>query len=109
MARRHSVARSQLYTWRRELKRHGALRPPEAVAGRPVFVPVAPPLLLAAAVEPISSEEVSPAAPAAASCEDAELSNPTIEVVLPNGRRPCVPPGIDDAALARLIRVVEGA
>jgi hypothetical protein len=29
--------------------------------------------------------------------------------VLTNGRRLCVPPGIDDTALARLIRVVEGA
>jgi transposase len=109
VARRHSVSRSQLYAWRRELKRHGAMRPPEVAEGRPVFVPVAPPLLPAPAVEPAPPGDVAPAAPAAAGCEGPEPSASAIEVVLMNGRRLCVPPGIDDAALARLIRVVEGA
>jgi transposase len=109
VARRHSVSRSQLYTWRRELKRHGAMRPPEAAEGRPVFVPVAPPLLAGPTVEPVPPGDIAPAAPAAAGCEGPEPSAPAIEVVLTNGRRLCVPPGIDGAALARLIRVVEGA
>lgn len=109
VARRHSVSRSQLYTWRRELKRHGAMRPPEAVEGRPVFVPVAPSLLPAPAVEPVPPGDAAPTTPVMVDGEDAEPSAPVIEVVLSNGRRLCVPPGIDDAALARLIRVVEGA
>jgi transposase len=106
VARRHSVSRSQLYTWRRELKRHGAMRPPEAAEGRPVFVPVAPPLLPAPMDEPTAADGVAPEAAVA----DCEADAPTaIEVVLSNGRRLCVPPGIDGAALTRLIRVVEGA
>jgi transposase len=109
VARRHSVSRSQLYTWRRELKRHGALRPPEAAEDRPVFVPVTPPLLPTLAVEPAPPGDVAPAAPAAAGCKTPKPSAPAIEVALSNGRRLCVPPGIDDAALTRLIRVVEGA
>ena len=108
VARRHSVSRSQLYAWRRELKRHGALRPPEAVEGRPVFVPVTPPLLPAPAGEPLPPGDVASTAPRA-DCEGPEPFSATIEITLSNGRRLCVPPGIDDAALARLIRVVEGA
>jgi transposase len=108
VARRHSVSRSQLYTWRRELKRHGALRPPGAAEDRPVFVPVAPPLLPAPVSEPAPSGDVASTTPVAG-CENAEPSAPALEVVLMNGRRLCVSPGIDDAALARLIRVVEGA
>jgi transposase len=109
VARRHSVSRSQLYTWRRELKRHGAMRPPEAVGGRPVFVPVAPPLLPAPAARPVPPGASAPATPVMVDGEDAAPSASAIEVVLAGGRRLCVPPGIDDAALARLIRVVEGA
>ena len=109
VARRHSVSRSQLYAWRRELKRHGALRPPEAVDGRPMFVPVAPPLLPAPASGPSAPEALAPPAPpddgSAAGASDASA----VEIVLANGRRLCVPPGIGDAALARLIRLVEAA
>ena len=108
VARRHAVSRSQLYAWRRELKRHGALRPSEAVEGRPVFVPVAPPLLPAPAVEPIPSDDVASTAPAADRGGDGP-SDPAIEIALANGRRLSVPEGIADAALVRLIRVVEGA
>ena len=43
VARRHAVSRRQLHTWRRELRRHGALRPVEPSDGRPGLVPVAPP------------------------------------------------------------------
>ena len=105
VARRHSVSRSQLYAWRRELKRHGAMRRPEPVEGRAVFVPVAPSLLPALAVEPGPPGDASPPP----DCEVAKPAVPAIENVLSNGRRLCVPPGIDDAALVRLIRVVEGA
>ncbi|MEM7500372.1 MAG: transposase [Pseudomonadota bacterium] len=108
VARRHSVSRSQLYAWRRELKRHGAMRPPEVVEGRPVFVPVAPPLLPGPVSGPLPSGDVASTAPRV-DCEGPEPPAPAIEVALTNGRRLCVPPGIDDAALARLIRVVEGA
>jgi transposase len=72
VARRHSVSRSQLYTWRRELKRHGAMRPPGVEESRPVFVPVAPPLLPAPAVEPAPPGDVASAASAAAGCEAPE-------------------------------------
>ena len=114
VARRHAVSRSQLYAWRRDLKRHGALRPSEAVEGRPVFVPVAPPLLPAPAAPssaPSMADEVGGAAlPAQSDDADAEGSaTPTIEIVLANGRRLSVPEGIADVVLARLIRVVEGA
>lgn len=108
VARRHLVSRSQLYAWRRELKRHGAMRPPEVVEGRPVFVPVAPPLLPGPVSDLVPSGDAAPPTPVAR-CGNAEPSSSTIEIALSNGRRLCVPPGIDDAALARLIRVVEGA
>ena len=109
VARRHSVSRSQLYAWRRELKQPGALRPPEAVEGWPVFVPVAPPLLPAPAGEPQLFDDAAPMTPSEKSGTVGAPSGSAVEVVLSNGHRLCVPPGIDDAALARLIRVLEGA
>lgn len=114
VARRHAVSRSQLYAWRRDLKRHGALRPSDAVEGRPVFVPVAPPLLPAPPASPSTlsmPDEAEGSAPRIRS-DDADVdgpATPTIEIALANGRRLSVPEGIADAALARLIRVVEGA
>ena len=87
------------------MKRHGAMRSPETVEGRPVFVPVAPPLLPA----PVSERLPPDDAPPPMDCEAVKPSAPAIEIALSNGRRLCVPPGIDDTALARLIRVVEGA
>lgn len=106
VARRHAVSRSQLYAWRRELKRHGALRPSETAEGRPVFVPLAPPLLPAPAVPMV--ETVPDDAPPDGDGADASAA-PTIEIALANGRRLSVPEGIADAALARLIRLVETA
>ena len=105
VARRHAVSRQQLYTWRRELRRHGALRPPGPAEGRPVFVPVAP--LLPPAME----GPVPASAPAARPEEDAgkALAAPVVEIALANGRRLRVPPDIEDEALARLIRIAEAA
>ena len=60
------------------MKRHGALRLPRAAERRPVFVPVAPPLLPAPAVEPAPSGGMAPADPAVADREDAEPPAPSI-------------------------------
>ena len=96
VARRHEVTRQQIYSWRQELKRHGALRPDD----RPVFLPIGPPPALPTPIEPEAMVSMSNPVPVATS---------GIEIVLSNGRRLCVPAGVDDAALARLIRVVEAA
>lgn len=124
VARRHAVSRSQLYTWRRDLKRHGALRPMEPLDGRPVFVPVAPPLLPAPMTGPepagmTASGPMPDPATSSGSDEGAEGAGvevagvsdtaAAVEIVLANGRRLCVPPGIEEAALARLIRIAEAA
>ena len=96
VARRHEVTRQQIYSWRQELKRHGALRPDD----RPVFLPIGSPPLLPAPIEP----EAPPADPVGI-----PTTAPAIEIVLSNGRRLCVTGDIDDAALTRLILVVEAA
>ena len=97
VARRHEITRQQVYSWRRDLKRQGTLRSEE----RPVFLPIGPPALLVEtepdAVAPLPEPVEAPA------------STPAVEIVLCNGRRLCVPAGVDDASLARLIRVVETA
>ena len=124
VARRHAVSRSQLYTWRRDLKRHGALRPMEPSDGRPVFVPVAPPVLPAPMTGPEPAGMTAPGPmpdPATSSGGDEGAGGAgvgvagvpdtaaAVEIVLANGRRLCVPLGIEEATLARLIRLVEGA
>lgn len=96
VARRHEVTRQQIYSWRQDLKRHGALRPDD----RPVFLPIGPPPALPTPIEPEAMVLMSNPVPVATS---------GIEIVLCNGRRLCVAGDIDDAALARLIRVVEAA
>lgn len=98
VARRHGVTRQQIYSWRQELKRHGALRPDD----RPVFLPIGPPPALPAPVDPQAMGSVSNRA-------SVQVTTTAVEIVLSNGRRLCVAGGIDDAALARLIRVVEEA
>ena len=92
------VTRQQIYSWRQDLKRHGALRPDE----RPIFLPIGPPpaLLVGTAPETVAFLPEPTAAPA---------SMAAVEIVLCNGRRLCVPAGVDDATLAQLIRVVEAA
>lgn len=98
VARRHEVTRQQLYSWRQELKRHGALRPDD----RPVFLPIGPPPLLSAPTEPEAA--APPTDPVGI-----PITAPAIEVALSNGRRLCVAGDIGDAALLRLIRLVETA
>lgn len=98
VARRHEIARQQIYSWRQDLKRHGALRPDD----RPVFLPIGSPPALSA---PIDSEAAAPQPDPVG----APTTVPAVEIVLSNGRRLCVSGDIDDAALARLIRLVEAA
>jgi transposase len=99
VARRHAITRQQVCTWRRELKRHGAFRPDD----RPVFLPIGPPPVLLAPVEPATE---APHPDPGSSQATAMLA---VEIVLGNGRKLCVSADVDDAALARLIRVVETA
>lgn len=98
VARRHEVTRQQIYSWRQEMKRHGALRPDD----RPVFLPIGSMPLLPTPLEP---EAVA----ASADPPARSATTPAIEIVMGNGRRLCVSGDIDDAALLRLIRLVEAA
>ena len=118
VARRHAVSRSQLYTWRRDLKRHGALRPVEPSDGRSVFVPVAPPPLPAPMTGPepagMTAPEPMPDPSACSGRAGADVAGvpdtaAAVEIALANGRWLRVPPGLEEAALARLIRIAEGA
>ena len=88
VARRHDVTRQHIYQWRREMRRKGLWPTPDA----PVFLPVemAAPLTAQAVTEPVD-----------ASAE--------ITVVLSNGRQLRCAGGIGDAALARLVRLLETA
>ena len=98
VARRHEVTRQQIYSWRQELKRHGALRPDD----RPVFLPIGPPPALPTPVDPEAMGPMSNSA-------SVPVAAAPVEIVLCNGRRLCIAGDIDDAALTRLIRVVEAA
>jgi transposase len=88
-ARAHGISRSLLTTWRR-LYREGRLGQAEAVSFAPVLV-AATPLAAAAALG-------SP-----------EPRVDRIEIVLMNGRRLLVGAGVDVAALARVVSVLERA
>ena len=86
VARRHDVTRQHIYQWRREMRRKGLWPAGEAS----VFLPVE----MAAVPEAAT-------APGGTAAE--------ITVVLRNGRELRCPDGIDDAALSRLVRLVEMA
>ena len=88
VAQRHDVARQQIYQWRREMRRKG-LWP---TAGAPVFLPV----------------EMA-AAPERPAAMEPDGSSAEITVVLRNGRQLRCAECIDDAALARLVRLLEAA
>ena len=97
VARRHDINANQLFTWRR-LARSGALVARDASPG---FVPA---LVTAAEAAQASREESDVARPG--------LSPPTagagrIEIVLVGGCRVIVDEGVDAAALARVIGVLE--
>jgi transposase len=88
VARRHDVTRQHIYQWRREMRRKGLWPTSDA----PVFLPVE--MAAALAVQAVTE-------PAVASAE--------ITVVLRNGRQLRCADGIGDAALARLVRLLETA
>jgi len=87
VARRHDLTRQHIYQWRREMRRKGLW--PETDA--PSFLPV---------------EIVAPSTTA-----ETELSDVAAEVtvVLRNGRQLRCPVRIEDAALTRLVRLLETA
>ncbi len=87
-ARRHGMALSGLYLWRRQYRRG------ELSGAEPAFRPVA--------------FLTEPAAPAVAAPQHGAASE-TIEILLANGRRIVVSAGIDPEALARLLPVLERA
>lgn len=88
-ARRHDLTRQHIYQWRRALRRKG-LWPRSAET---VFLPL----------EVVASENAAPRE-TTGSAERGQVT-----VVLANGRQIRCAGGIDDADLARLIRIVEAA
>jgi len=89
VAQRHELTRSQIYGWRRDLKKKG-LWSPDCGA---VFLPVD----LAAIPEPASAPPSTPSRPV------------LIELRLSNGRCLRFDSSMDGDALTRLIRAVEAA
>lgn len=87
VARRHDLARQHIYQWRREMRRKGLWPGTDA----PSFLPV----------------EI--AAPSTATVTDPGAAAAEITVVLRNGRQLRCPGGIEDAALGRLVRLLETA
>ena len=86
VARRHDVTRQHIYQWRRQLKDKGLWPEPEGVS----FLSLdAPELSATCKLEPTNS------APA--------------EIGFANGRTLRCPPGMDEADIMRLIRLVETA
>ena len=87
VARRHEITRSQVYGWRRDLKRKR--------------------LLPAAA--PVCFVSLTPGSPDRDAKGDLSGPESIVEIVLRGGRLLRVPADLDDMALARLIRVTEAA
>ena len=88
VARRHDVTRQHIYQWRREMRRKGLWPAGEAS----VFLPV----------------ELAPAQESEA-VRESGTTRVEITVVLRNGRQLRCANGIDDAALSRLVRLLETA
>ena len=88
VARRHDLTRQHIYQWRGEMRRRGLWPTTDA----PVFLRVE----MAAALKAAAATE-----PCGASAE--------ITVVLRNGRQLRCADGIGDAALERLVRLLEMA
>ena len=83
-----AVSEPSFYAWRRELAR----RDQQAAADvAPRFVPI----------QVRSDIDVAP------TVTNVAATSPTIDVVLANGRRLCVPAGFDPAMLRQLLAVVE--
>jgi transposase len=87
VARRHDVARQHIYQWRREMRRKGLWPAAEA----PAFLPV------------------EMAAPEGAAATEPRGLSAEVTVTLRNGRQLRCPEGIGEAALARLVRLLETA
>ena len=88
VARRHDVTRQHIYQWRREMRGKGLWPAADATVFLPVEMPAA-------------QEAGTAAEPGARPAE--------ITVVLRNGRQLRCAGGIDDAALSRLVRLLETA
>jgi transposase len=105
VARRHDLFPQQLYRWRRQFG-FGRRRRDEGKTGTPIaFLPLE---LVAAGGGGERSNKAPVPAPPHPTRRD-RGSEPWAEIVLANGRRLRVAPRIDEANLARLIRVVETA
>jgi transposase len=87
VARRHDLTRQHVYQWRREMRRKGLWLETDA----PSFLPVE--------IAPPSAEAVTEPGGTAAE----------VTVVLRNGRQLRCASGIGDAALTRLVRLLETA
>ena len=87
VARRHEITRSQIYGWRRDLKRKRLL--PTAA--------------------PVRFVSVTSGSPDLDAREDQRGPDSIVEIVLRGGRLLRVPCDLDGVALARLIRVTEAA
>lgn len=91
IAQRHDVTRQQIYAWRHELKRKG-LWSPDAGA---LFLPAG----MVPAMELTVVDDCVPATPSVV----------WVELRLAKGRVLRFESNIDDAALSRLVRAVDGA
>ncbi len=89
VAQRHEITRQQIYAWRHALKRKG-MWPVEDDA---VFLPL----------------DLSPESEAEPPLGSDGIGSSFVEIALAKGRQLRVPSDLDDATLARLIRVVEMA
>lgn len=91
IARRHSVTRQQVYTWRRELRKKGLLAPPPTT----VFLPLDMP--------PLGDSKEAPA------FDGMQALPAMMELQLHCGRSLRFRSDVDVAALKRLIRAIEAA
>ena len=89
VAQRYEVTRQQIYTWRKALERKGLWHGADGAVFLPFNIP--------------ASQEAGPAV------NTSESKSDLIEIALTKGRQLRVSCGLDDAALSRLIRVVERA
>ena len=86
VARRHDVTRQHIYQWRRQLRDRGLWPEPEGTSFLAVDAPELP---------VVSKQEPASSSPA--------------EISFPNGRILCCPPGMAEADIMKLIRLVETA
>jgi transposase len=101
-ARRNGLSASQLFTWRRLAREGQLIEAEEATTFAPAIISQEP---LATGLDPCSEP---PAAPARSPSSTVAITAAgRIEIVLPCGRRVVVDNGIDAAALARVLAVLE--